>query len=145
VAVPTPPALAFLARLRVTVAPAVALGPVDGGQRVMIPITGGTVEGPRLSGVVMPGGADWATRRGDGTSRVWARYALRLDDGTVLGVTNAGIVGAAIEGRREGRTRCEIEAPDGPHGWLRDAMILGVLTLGPEAPDCVVLEFWQAV
>lgn len=137
-----PPALTFLARLTVTCAPAVDLGPAEGaggaGRKVMIPITGGHVQGPHLNGAVIPGGADWATRRPDGTTRVWARYALRLDDGTVVGVTNAGTVLAPVQGLRTGRTAASLDIPDGPHAWLRDRVILGTLDTRPEAEPGVI-------
>lgn len=133
-----PPGLTFLARLTVTCAPAVDLGPDGAGRKVMIPILGGTVAGPHLNGAVLPGGADWATRRPDGTTRVWARYALRLDDGTVVGVTNTGTVQAAVQGLRTGRTAASLDIPDGPHAWLRDRVILGTLDTRPEAEPGVI-------
>ena len=40
-----------------------------------MPIVGGTFEGPRFSGVILPGGADWqSVRVTDGVARLDARY-----------------------------------------------------------------------
>ena len=42
------------------------------GGRVLIPITGGTFEGPNIRGTIMPGGWDWQLRRADGCNEVKA-------------------------------------------------------------------------
>src|SRR5438046_2789624 len=55
-----------LMTLRLTTAPVVTLGGTPQGQRTIWPVTGGTFEGDRLRGKVLPGGADWVTTRSDG-------------------------------------------------------------------------------
>ena len=50
----------------ITLAPAQELGDAPLGRRRIINITGGTFRGERLSGKVLPGGADWQVIRGDG-------------------------------------------------------------------------------
>ncbi len=42
------------------------LGNTPYGERRIINIHGGTVEGPKLKGKVLPGGADWQIVRADG-------------------------------------------------------------------------------
>ena len=78
---PTPPTLEFAFEARVSVSPALEAGLVHGNTRRVIPITGGIVEGPRLTGRVIPGGADWQVLRTDGVAELEARYTLRADDG----------------------------------------------------------------
>ena len=51
------PRLSFVAELAVTIAEPYMIGNVGAGIREVIPITGGTVTGPRLNGIVLPGGA----------------------------------------------------------------------------------------
>ena len=85
------PALDFAFLLRVSVAPALELGETDLGRRRIIPITGGTVEGPRLSGRVLPGGADWQIIRADGCAELEARYTLEAEDGALISVVNRGL------------------------------------------------------
>ena len=70
--------------------PVVDVGPTPTGHRRVIPIVGGTVSGG-LVGVVLPGGADWNLERPDGSTELWARYELRLDDGAVVSVTNTAV------------------------------------------------------
>jgi hypothetical protein len=84
-------AVAFAFRLRVTVAPALELGETQQGRRRIIPITGGSVEGPRLRGRVLPGGADWQIIRADGCAALEARYTLEAADGALIAVHNQGL------------------------------------------------------
>ena len=85
------PRLDFVFALDVTVAPALELGGTHLGRRRVIAITGGTVTGPRLSGVVLPGGADWQIIRPDGVAELEARYTLQADDGGLISVVNRGL------------------------------------------------------
>jgi len=61
-----------------------------GGRRV-IEILGGTVEGPRLKGRLMTGGADWQIIRTDGVADVQARYVIETDEGARVLVTSNGL------------------------------------------------------
>jgi hypothetical protein len=85
------PRLDFAFALDVRVAPALELGSTHLGRRRVIAITGGTVTGRRLSGVVLPGGADWQIIRPDGAAELEARYTLKADDGALIGVINRGL------------------------------------------------------
>ncbi len=49
----------------------------------MVPIVGGRVDGPRLSGRVVAAGADYQLLGDDGVSMLEARYVLEADDGAV--------------------------------------------------------------
>ncbi|HYM31071.1 MAG TPA: DUF3237 domain-containing protein [Candidatus Cybelea sp.] len=85
------PGLEFLLEARVRVEPALELGEVPRGRRRIIPIAGGTFEGPKLRGVVVPGGADWQIVRPDGLAELTARYTLQTDDGALIFVVNRGV------------------------------------------------------
>lgn len=91
VAASPPPALAHVFDLAVEVGPAQELGEVGGGRRRVIPITGGSLAGPGLSGEVLPGGADWQTIRPDGVTLLQARYTVRMSDGATIGIINTGV------------------------------------------------------
>ena len=88
---PAAPVLDFVFALSVAVAPALELGGTHLGRRRVIAITGGTVAGPRLNGVVLPGGADWQVIRPDGVAELEARYTLKADDGGLIGIVNRGL------------------------------------------------------
>ena len=87
--------LAFEVRVHVD-APLRVGGPTPHEALHAVAITGGTVEGPRLRGEVLPGGADWFTDR-DGVAALDARYLLRADDGSVIAVSNRGFWRASPE------------------------------------------------
>jgi hypothetical protein len=61
------------------------------GERRIINIRGGAFSGPRLSGRVLSGGADWQIIRGDGIVEVEARYTFETHDGALIYVFNWGL------------------------------------------------------
>lgn len=89
--VPLVPSLRFLYASRIEAAPPILVGPTHHGERRIINIKGGAFAGPRLSGKVLPGGADWQIIRADGVAELEARYTLETDDGALIYVFNRGI------------------------------------------------------
>jgi hypothetical protein len=79
-----------LLKADITLAPAQELGESPLGRRRIINITGGTFRGERLSGKVLPGGADWQVIRADGVADLDARYTLETSDGALIYVRNHG-------------------------------------------------------
>src|SRR5262245_500066 len=55
-----------LMTVTIAAAPPQQLGTVPHGIRSIVPVTGGSFEGPRLRGAVLPGGGDWLLLRSDG-------------------------------------------------------------------------------
>ena len=88
---PVVPKLSRLCRASVKVAAPLDLGATPAGTRRIVAIQGGTVEGERLSGEIVPGGADWQIVRDDGTALLEARYTVRTHDGALIYVCNTGI------------------------------------------------------
>jgi hypothetical protein len=86
----------------VSLGSSVSVGESKRGSRNIIPITGGTVTG-RLTGSVLPGGADYQLL--GGTTTLDARYTLVGDDDEYVLVRNCGPFGALIplfEARKDG-------------------------------------------
>ena len=82
----------LLMTLRVTVALPQSIGAVPHGTRRTAPLTGGEFEGPRLRGVVLPGGSgDWLLLRGDGVLELDLRATLRTDDGALISMKSFGL------------------------------------------------------
>lgn len=77
--------------LRVDLAAPLDLGHTPAGHRRVINIVGGEFSGERVSGVVLPGGADWQIIRPDGVAVLDARYTLRTDEGALVQVTSQGL------------------------------------------------------
>ena len=74
-----------LFKAEITLAP-----PQELGRRRIIPITGGRFHGERLSGRVLPGGADWQVVRPDGVADLDARYTIETHDAALIYVRNKG-------------------------------------------------------
>jgi hypothetical protein len=85
------PKLTLAFTINVQVGPPTELGQVPRGRRRIIPILGGTFEGPNIRGKVAPGGADWQIVRADGFAELDTRYLLQTDAGQLIYVQNAGI------------------------------------------------------
>ena len=82
----------LLMTLRVTVAAAQNIGAVPHGTRRTVPLSGGSFEGPRLRGTVLPGGsADWLLLRADGVLELDLRATLRTDDGALVSMRSFGL------------------------------------------------------
>jgi len=82
--------LQALFKADIELAPAQELGAGPLGRRRIIAITGGRFFGQRLSGRVLPGGADWQVIRADGVAELDARYTLETEDGALVYVRNRG-------------------------------------------------------
>lgn len=80
----------FLCTLDVDVGELVSLGSGPLGERRRVEILGGTFEGPRMKGTVIPG-ADWQLLRQDGVLDLDARYALRDESGALVHVLSQGM------------------------------------------------------
>ncbi len=85
------PKLTLAFTINVQVGPPTELGQVPRGRRRIIPILGGTFEGPNIRGKVVPGGADWQIVRADGFAELDTRYMLQTDAGQLIYIQNAGI------------------------------------------------------
>jgi Protein of unknown function (DUF3237) len=67
------------------------VGVTPSGHRRFVHVTGGTFEGPRMRGTVLPGGGDWLVGRADGSRRLDVRIMLRTDDGALIYAQYPGI------------------------------------------------------
>jgi len=67
------------------------LGRTPYGGRRFVGISGGRVSGRKLSGRVLPGGADWQIVRGDGAADISARYVIESDAGARIRVASDGL------------------------------------------------------
>ena len=71
--------------------------PTQAGERRIVPVLGGTLEGPLLRGKLLPGGADYQVVHSDGFTEIEARYVVETDQGERIYVTNRGMRHAAPE------------------------------------------------
>jgi Protein of unknown function (DUF3237) len=150
-----PPGLEFVFAARVKVAPPVEFGETPQGRRRMIPILGGSIEGPSFRGEVLAGGADWQLLRPDGASELTAQYVIRAVDGTLIAVTNRGLrhappevmarlnAGEAVDPALVYFRATPTFATAAPqHAWLNHNLFL---CTGARAPDAVTLDFFRVM
>jgi hypothetical protein len=68
------------------------IGVVPHGTRRTAPLSGGTFEGPRLRGTILPdSSADWQLLRSDGVLEMDLRFTLRTDDGALISMSAFGL------------------------------------------------------
>ena len=63
----------------------------------MIPIKGGSFEGPNIKGTVIAGGYDFQLLRDDNVMEIDARYVLQADNGVLITIVNRGLRHADAE------------------------------------------------
>ena len=131
----------FVLEALVTLEPAVQIGPSADGVRRYIPITGGTFHGPRIQGVVLPGGADWQVDRVDGVTELDALYSIKTNDGAVIIVRNRGLY---VDKGAYFRTVPEFKAPRGPYDWLNKNVFVGSVAGAPQ-PNAVVVRVFRVL
>ncbi len=151
----TAPALRFAFAIRARVAPVQDLGQTARGHRRIVDILGGEVQGPRLTGEILPGGADWQIVRPDGTIEVVARYTIRSAQGALVYVQNDGLRVASPEilarmskgelvpfDSYHFRTAPRFETGEPSLKWLERATFVGVAA---RTPDRVVIGFHEVL
>ena len=121
---PKAPELEYVVRLNVALGQAFSVGDFGKGSRTVIPITGGTFEGPDMKGEVLPGGADYQVAC-DGRSEIEAIYCIRTDDGVSIHIRNCGIIKMGGPGGMYFRCAPKFEAPkDSKYAWLNESLFL---------------------
>lgn len=117
------PELEFVLQLNVKLGEAFGVGKTVKGNRFVIPIVGGTFEGPRIKGEVLNGGADYQLQNNElGRTDLEAIYCIRTDDGVNIHVRNNGII-ANENGKSYFYCSPKFEAPaDSKYAWLSNAI-----------------------
>lgn len=142
-----------LARLTARLDKAQSLGATPAGERKIVSVLGGTVEGERLSGIILPGGGDWALTRADGV--------LLLDVRLTIETRDKALVYCRYEGMRHGpaqvmadlaagkpvdpaamyfRIQPRFETADPRYQWLNCILAIGIGERLPEGPRYHVHE-----
>jgi hypothetical protein len=148
---PAPPPLRFLTTIEVEVGEPMTVGATDGGVRRVVPILGGRVSGPELSGIVLPFGEDFQLLRSDTVSELHARYLIQTDDGELLTVDNRALRVAEPDVLRRLNRGEEVDAAEvyfrctprleasGRWSWLSERIIVGT---GERRPRAVLIHLY---
>ena len=128
---PTPaPDLEYVCELRVQLDPPLTVGQTPRGLRRIIPIIGGTVDGPNLKGTIYDGGADWQFIRKDGVAELEAHYQFKTDDGVIIYIKNEALRVATPEVAARIAKGSGVRAPGNTQA--RPTTARGVGGLGPD-------------
>jgi hypothetical protein len=137
------PGIEFAFEERVMIDPAVEVGDTAFGHRQYIPITGGSVAGPKFKGTVLPGGWDFQlTYAASNCTQLSADYFLKAEDGTLIHVFNEGLL---CPGAPRAIFRPKLEAPKGAYAWMTQATFVATLEIEGTPPkvEAVRIRFYQ--
>jgi hypothetical protein len=126
--------------LRLNTAPTQDIGPVPHGTRVTFPITGGSFEGDRLRGKVLPYGNDWTVKRPDGIVELDLRITLEADDAALIYMTFEGIRDDGAPGAPYFRTLPRFETAEPKYAFLNRLLAVGKGEIRGGGPVHVIEE-----
>jgi hypothetical protein len=102
-----------------------------GVNRVIIPVSGGMVEGPQLKGTIIAPSADWLIARPDGSSVMDLRMLLQTDDAEKIYMSCRGIAYALPSGALFARLLPLFETGAAKYLWLNNVVAVGVYRAMP--------------
>ena len=126
--------------LRLSTAPVQNLGAGPHGSRVTFPIIGGSFDGDRLRGKVLPGGDDWVVRRADGVLELDLRITLETDDGALIHMTFEGIRDDGAPGGPYFRTLPRFETASANYAFLNRLLAVGTGEISAGGPVHTIEE-----
>ena len=129
-----------LMTLRLSTAPTQNIGDGPHGTRLTFPIIGGSFDGDRLRGKVLPGGDDWVVKRADGVLELDLRITLETEDGALIHMTFEGIRDDAAPGAPYVRTLPRFETADAKYFFLNRLLAVGTGEIGANGPVHVIEE-----
>ena len=131
------------------------VGATPKGTRIIADLGGGTFEGDRLHGRVLPSGGDWGLFMPDGTLRVDGRACFETHDGTIIYAIYKGRWKIAPEmmarlGDPEGvdpsdyylRITFEFETTSGDYDWLNHII---AIARGQRVEDGIRYEVFEVL
>lgn len=130
-------------------------GPTPAGERRVINILGGQVDGPKLKGQILPGGADWQLIRADGMADIQARYTIRSERGGLVLVSSEGlrhgppeVIAKLARGEPVDsalyyfRTLMRFETADPGLAWMNRIL---AIAHGARLPNAVTLDVFEVL
>jgi hypothetical protein len=144
----------FVFEASLNLGPTIDLGPGLLGRRRMVPILSGTIIGPKMRAVALPG-TDWQTVGADNVTLIEAQYAMRTEDGVTIRIVNKGFrrgpaevmqrlaAGEAVDpSEYYMRAAPVFDAPSGPYEWLNSSLFV---SSGARSADHLILRFYEVL
>jgi hypothetical protein len=142
--------MTIFTEFRIKVGVPLKLGKDGFGETRIVPILGGAVSGPGLSGAILSGGGDEQRSRADGLTRIHARYVIEATDGALIKVDSQGlrhgppeVMAALLRGEKVDpsqihfRTVIRSKTASAAHDRLNQSLFLSV---GERQADWVLLR-----
>ena len=110
----------FVFSMEISIGDGFTMGNGPKGNRAVRGVTGGTVTGPKVNGIVVGPGGDWVYIAPDGVVTLDVRAQIQTDDGAVILMSYSGkLVDGAI------RTAPTFETGDERYAWLNGVQAVG--------------------
>ena len=97
-----------------------------GVTRVIVPVSAGVFEGPKLKGAVVGPSGDWIVARPDGSSILDLRVVFQTDDGQKIYMNSRGIAYTLPGGSLFARIVPAFETSAPRYAWLNNVVAVGV-------------------
>lgn len=136
-----------LARLTAILGEPHLLGNTPTGVRKIVPVTGGRIEGDRLSGKILAGGSDWAVTNAAGILELDVRLVIETHDGALINCQYQGVrrgpkdvldklaAGQHVDYRdMYFRIAPRFDTADPRYEWLNGMLTVGIGERLPEGP-----------
>jgi hypothetical protein len=116
----------FLYELEATLDSTIDLGNTPLGNRLIHPVTGGSFEGPKIKGEVLPIGGDWALTSDSGIKKLDVNIVLKTDDDAIIYVTYNGFIYREEDGSLYFRVTPIFETSSEKYKWLNHTIAVGI-------------------
>jgi hypothetical protein len=143
--------LEYLMTYKADLKPPQGVGAAQFGTRAIYDVTGGTFEGPKLKGRLLPSGGDWILMDDSGVGRLDVRATFETDDGALIYVQYYGIVVIPETGGGDSEsqfgdtyfmTQPRFETGAERYRWLNNIVAVGE---GRTMPNAVEYNLYQLV
>ncbi len=145
--------LEFLVEYHADLKPGIAVGAGPAGTRRIIDVVGGSFEGPKLRGAILPSGGDWLTVGADGAVRLDVRATFHTEDDAYIYVQYRGVnvptdksrAATSSSGRTDYgdayfMTTPMFETGDPRYAWLNTVVAVAEGRIAPGAVEYRVYE-----
>jgi len=123
------------------------LGNTPAGDRKVVPVLGGRIDGERLRGRILAGGSDWALTNAAGILELDVRLVIETDDGALINCQYQGMrhgppavmarlaAGESVDYRDiYFRIAPRFDTADPRYDWLNRILTVGIGERLPEGP-----------
>lgn len=146
------PQLEYLMTYHADLKEPVPIGQTSWGTRAIYDVTGGSFEGPRLKGKILPSGGDWILVGEDGFGRLDVRATFVTDDGANIYLQYFGLLDLSQAdpsssepvdfGDTYFMTQPRFETGDPRYDWLNRLSVVGQ---GRTLPNAVEYRLYSLI